>query len=79
MNVKTFASMVRTTALDSTPLHITLCAGPERDFDTISVYDPENPFHIAAFGNWKIKSVTAAYENGFDLVIDTVSQIVTEN
>lgn len=77
MNVKTFAAMVRNNELDENAVKITLCTGPEKDYEVIAEYDRDNPYHISAFGNWKIKSIIAPYENAFELVIETINQIVT--
>lgn len=75
MNVKQFADMVK--PIDS-PLKILLCAGAKKGYETISEYDRENPYHQAAFGAWKVRNITAPYENCFELVIETRIEIVQD-
>ena len=78
MTVKEFVSMIKGAEIDNEPLKIDLCADTGREYEIVSRYDPDNPYHRAAFGNWKIKNITAVFPNAFELLIDTVTQIITE-
>ncbi|MCD8159872.1 MAG: hypothetical protein LUE61_01530 [Clostridiales bacterium] len=76
MNVKTFASMI----LDpgDSQLTIKLAKDPTAGYEIITQYHPNDPYDIAAFGDWKIANITAVTENYFELIIETRCTVVTE-
>lgn len=78
MNVKTFASMVKS-ANEDRPV-IKLVGDAQTQYEVIATYDSENPYHVAAYGDWCIDKVVAAYQNAFEVLIkiESIRTVIKE-
>lgn len=69
MNVKDFCNLIEEfEEVDRKPLKITI--GFDADFPDVD-YDRLNPFHISAYGKWKVSKVIACDMNEIHIVIAT--------
>lgn len=70
MNIKTFVSMIDWESQEK-PLKISISAPPEVQDDLLVVnYQQSNPFHVAAYGHWKVKNFSAEGQNEIQITVD---------